>query len=55
MLVGHCVQKREDGLIDIGKRLVDGSTGRSADVDVFRVKEQREVWCYEYKGHQPTE
>lgn len=55
MLVGHCVQKRDDGLIDIGKRLVDGSTGKSADVDVFRIKEHREVWCYECKGHQPTE
>jgi hypothetical protein len=55
MLVGHCVQKREDGLIDIGKSLVDPKSGRSADVDVFRVKEQREVWCYECKGHQPTE
>ena len=55
MLVGHCVQKREDGLIDIGKRLVDKATGKEADVDVFRVKEHREVWCYECKGHQPTE
>jgi hypothetical protein len=55
MIVGHCVQKREDGLIDIGKRLIEPKNGRSADVDVFRVKEQREVWCYECKGHQPTE
>jgi hypothetical protein len=55
MLVGHCVQKCEDGLIDIGKRLVDKATGKEADVDVFRVKEHREVWCYECKGHQPTE
>jgi hypothetical protein len=55
MLVGHCVQKQEDGLIDIGKSLVDPAGGKSADVDVFRVKEHREVWCYECKGHQPTE
>lgn len=53
MLVGHCVQKCEDGLIDIGKRLID-SNAKSADVDVFRIKEHREVWCYECKGHQPT-
>jgi hypothetical protein len=55
MIVGHCVQKCDDGLIDIGKLLTDKTTGRTAEVDVFRVKEQREVWCYECKAHQPTE
>jgi hypothetical protein len=55
MIVGHCVQKCEDGLIDIGKLLADKKTGKTAEVDVFRVKEDREVWCYECKAHQPTE
>jgi hypothetical protein len=54
MLVAHCVQKLDDGSIDINKILVDPSTGKSAEVDVFRVKEHREVWCYECKGYQPT-
>lgn len=55
MLVGHCVVKLDDGSIDIGKKVVDPESGRQAEIDVFRVKEQREVWSYECKGHQPTQ
>lgn len=55
MLVGHCVMKIDDGSIDIGKIVVDPNTSKSAEIDVFRVKEYREVWSYECKAHQPTE
>ena len=55
MLVGHCVMKMEDGSIDIGKIVVDLDTAKSAEIDVFRVKEYREVWSYECKAHQPGE
>ncbi len=55
MLVGHCVVKLDDGSIDIGKKVRDRHTGQWAEIDVFRVKEHREVWSYECKGHQPTQ
>jgi hypothetical protein len=55
MLVGHCVMKIDDGSIDIGKKVTDYDTGKSAEIDVFRVKEYREVWSYECKAHQPSE
>jgi hypothetical protein len=55
MLVGHCVVKIDDGSIDIGKKVRDRTTGQWAEIDVFRVKENREVWSYECKGHQPTQ
>jgi len=55
MLVGHCVMKIDDGSIDIGKIVIDPDTAKSAEIDVFRVKEYREVWNYECKAHQPTE
>jgi hypothetical protein len=55
MLVGHCVVKMDDGSIDIGKKIVDLETGERAEIDVFRVKEYRDVWSYECKAHQPGE
>jgi len=55
MLVGHCVVKLDDGSIDIGKKVRDHETGRWLEIDVFRVKERREVWCYECRAHQPTQ
>jgi hypothetical protein len=55
MLVGHCVMKIDDGSIDIGKTIIDPDTAKSTEIDVFRVKEYREVWSYECKAHQPTE
>lgn len=54
LAVGHCVVNREDGSIDIGRIFRDPQTGKSAEADVFRVKEYREVWAYECKAHQPT-
>ena len=54
MLVGHCVQQCEDGLIDIGKTLRDPESMAAAEADVFRIKERREVWCYECRGYQPA-
>jgi hypothetical protein len=55
MLVGHCIVKIDDGSIDIGKAVTDPDTGKTAEIDVFRVKEHREVWSYECKAHQPGE
>jgi hypothetical protein len=55
MLVGHCVVKIDDGTIDIGKKIVEVETGARAEIDVFRIKEYREVWSYECKAHQPSE
>ena len=55
MLVGHCVLKVDDGSIDIGKTVTDPDTGNRAEIDVFRVKEYREVWSYECKAQQPSE
>lgn len=55
LLVGHCVKKLDDGSIDIGKYVRDLEVGKDYEIDVFRVKENREVWVYECKAHQPTE
>ena len=55
MLVGHCVVKMDDGSIDIGKKIVDLETGERTEIDVFRVREYRDVWSYECKAHQPGE
>ncbi len=55
LLVGHCVKKQADGSIDIGKRVRDLDLGKDYEIDVFRIKENREVWIYECKAHQPTE
>lgn len=54
LLVGHCVVKLEDGSIDIGKKVIDPK-GRGAEIDVFRIKEYREVWGYECKARAPTQ
>lgn len=55
LIVGHCVVKVDDGLIDIGKKILDPETGERAEIDVLRIKEHREVWVYECKGHQPSQ
>src|SRR5262249_49393677 len=55
MVVGHCVVKLEDGIIDIGKKIVEPESGARAEIDVYRIKEYREVWSYECKAHQPSE
>ncbi|HEY3796708.1 MAG TPA: hypothetical protein VGL58_00010 [Caulobacteraceae bacterium] len=55
MIVGHCVVKVDGGSIDIGRKVLDRTTGKKLDVDVFRVKGDTEVWAYECKGYQPSE
>lgn len=55
LLVGHCVKKLDDGSIDIGKTVRDPELGKDYEIDVFRVKEHREVWIYECKAHQPVD
>lgn len=54
-LVGHCVLKKDCGSIDIGKAICDIENGKTYEIDVFRVREDQEVWAYECKAHQPTE
>jgi hypothetical protein len=55
LIMGHAVHAREGGLIDIGKRIIDGYSGDKAEIDVLRIKENQEVWIYEGKAHQPSE
>jgi hypothetical protein len=50
-MTSDIASKCEGWLIDIGSKLTDGKTGKTAEADVFRVKEDREVWCYECKAH----
>ena len=54
MVMAHAVHDIGGGTIEIGKRVHDGAGGR-AEIDVIRVRERKEVWLYEAKGHQPTE
>lgn len=54
-LVGHCVLKKDHGLIDIGRTIRDIENGKTYEIDVFRVIDDREVWAYECKAHQPKE
>lgn len=51
LLVGHCVKQKEKGFVEIGKKVTDSTTGRKAEIDVFRVHEKHEVCVYECKGH----
>lgn len=53
MVVGYLVNAREGNSIDLNPK-VYSDTG-SAEIDVRRIKEDIECWCYECKGHQPTE
>ena len=55
MIVGFLVREREGNSIDIGEQVTDPETGRSAEMDVRRVKEDQQCWVYECKGHQPTD
>ena len=42
MIVGFLVREREGNTIDIGERVSDPGTGRSAEMDVRRIKEDQE-------------
>lgn len=53
LIVGHLVHKGEGTSIDIGVR-VKNSEGKSAEIDVRRVKGDHEVALYECKGYQPS-
>jgi hypothetical protein len=55
MIVGFLVREREGNTIDIGIQVTDPESGRSAEIDVRRIKEDQECWIYECKGHQPTD
>lgn len=54
MIMAHAVHDIGGGTIEVGKRVHDGAGGR-AEIDVMRVRERKEVWLYEGKGHQPSE
>ena len=55
LIVGHCVREREGNFIEIGWLVKDPQTGKSAEIDVLRIKENQQTWVYECKAHQPTE
>lgn len=52
LVVGHLVLKGEGSSIDVGVTVTD-SEGKSAEIDVRRVKGDHEVALYECKGLQP--
>lgn len=53
LIVGHLVYKGEGNSIDIGIK-VKNTEGKSAEIDVRRVKGNHEVALYECKGYQPS-
>lgn len=52
-VAGHLVKKLEAGSIDIGAYIRDPETGKSKEIDIRLVNENK-VGIYECKGHQPT-
>lgn len=53
LIVGHLVYKGEGNSIDIGIK-VRNSDGKSAEIDVRRVKGDHQLALYECKGYQPS-
>ncbi len=53
MIVGYLVREVEGNSIDIGEIVYDPKTGKSAEIDVRRIKERQECWFYECRGRQP--
>ncbi len=53
LIVGHLVYKGEGNSIDIGVK-VTNSEGKSAEIDVRRVKGDHQLAIYECKGNQPS-
>lgn len=53
LIVGHLVYKGEGSSIDIGVKVRNGK-GKSAEIDVRRVKGNHELGIYECKGYQPS-
>jgi len=54
MIVGHCVQQKEAGYIDIGLTDHDPNSGEQFEIDVLRYQQHQEICIYECKGYQPT-
>jgi hypothetical protein len=53
MIVGFLVNTREGNSIDLNETVFNNENGDKAEIDVRRIKEKQECWCYECKGHQP--
>ncbi len=53
LIVGHLVYKGEGNSIDIGVK-VKNSKGKSAEIDIRRVKGDHQLALYECKGYQPS-
>lgn len=53
MVVSHMVTEIEGGSASIGVLLKNPQSGKCAEIDVL-LRRQKQVTCYECKGHQPT-
>ncbi len=53
MIVGYLVREVDGNTIDIGEIVYDPKSGKPAEIDVRRIKEQQECWFYECRARQP--
>ena len=54
MIVGYLVREIDGNSIDIGEVIRDPNSGKSAEIDVRRIKENQECWFYECRARQPA-
>ena len=53
MIVGYLVREVEGNTIDIREIVHDQESGKTAEIDVRRIKERQECWFYECRARQP--
>ena len=53
MIVGYLVREVEGNTIDIGEIVRDPESGKTAEIDVRRIKKGQECWFYECRARQP--
>ena len=54
MIVGYLVREIDGNSIDIGEVVRDPTSGKYAEIDVRRIKENQECWFYECRARQPA-
>ena len=54
MIVGYLVREIDGNSIDIGEVVRDPKSGKYAEIDVRRVKENQQCWFYECRARQPA-
>ena len=52
LIVAHAVQAGHGGSVNIGQRVLNPTTGESAEIDVF-LFQSKQLWFYECKGYGP--